>query len=221
MVPPPLSPRQSARGNRRCIRWREWRWASPYIHPFSSDPAPALWDWKPAHQFLPSGEKARHSACLPLRRWTWRTRWAFVKLIVCSSMLWTNIIIKGAEHNQLSKEKRRGWLCFSPLQYIPIPPGTLRGVCPCLWSRSAVPLLLRHGGDWDRGDRTWIWRMGVIDISSSERMAVRHRDVVPAHMKELGWIPILCLTPSPYPFPLVLRIHMRVRAVPILVLIER
>ncbi len=120
----------------------------------------ALWDWKPAQEFLPSGEKARRSACLPLRRWTWRTRWAFVKLIVCSSMLWTNIIIKGAEHNQLSKEKRRGWLCFSPLQYIPIPPGTLRGVCPCLCSRSAVPLLLRHGGDWDHGDRTWIWRTG-------------------------------------------------------------
>ncbi len=24
----------------------------------------------------------------------------------------------------------------------------------------AVPLLLRHGGDLDRGDRTWIWRTG-------------------------------------------------------------
>ncbi len=36
----------------------------------------------------------------------------------------------------------------------------------------------------------------------------------------LGWIPILCLTPSPYPLPLVLRVHVRVRAVPILILIE-
>ncbi len=42
-VPAPLRPKQSggcAHGNRRWIRWREWRWASPYLLPFPSDPAP-------------------------------------------------------------------------------------------------------------------------------------------------------------------------------------
>ncbi len=33
-----------ARGNRRWIRWGEWRRASPYLLPLPPDPAPALWE---------------------------------------------------------------------------------------------------------------------------------------------------------------------------------
>ncbi len=72
-VPVPLSPRRSggcACGNRRWIRWRERKWASPYLLPFPSDPTPALWVRKPALWFLPPRERARRSACLPPRRWT-------------------------------------------------------------------------------------------------------------------------------------------------------
>ncbi len=37
-----------------------------------------------------------------------------------------------------------GWLCSSPPYELAVP----------------VPLLLRHDGDFDRGDRTWIWWTG-------------------------------------------------------------
>ncbi len=98
-VPTPHSARRSggcARGNRRWIRWRGRRRASPYRLPFPSDTAPALWDWKSALQFLPTRESARRSACLPPRRWTWRTLMSFVSCsvctsIVCTSILWTRI----------------------------------------------------------------------------------------------------------------------------------
>ncbi len=94
VVPAPLSPRRSggcARRNRRWTRWREWRRASLYLLPFPSDPAPALWDWKPAPQFFPPRERARRSACLPPPRWTWRTSMSFVSCSVCTSILWTRI----------------------------------------------------------------------------------------------------------------------------------
>ncbi len=57
---------------------------------------------------------------------------------------------------QVTRKEKEGLIVLSPLQYVPLPPGTLQRVCPC--SRVPVPLLLRHGGDWDRGDHTWIWR---------------------------------------------------------------
>ncbi len=57
-VPALLPPRWSngcIRGDHRWIWWREWRWASPFLLPHPPDPAPALWDRKPALQFLPPG----------------------------------------------------------------------------------------------------------------------------------------------------------------------
>ncbi len=74
-------------GNRRWIRWREWRRVSPYLLPFPSDPAPALWDRKPAPRFFPP-----EKGLLPPRRWTWRTSMRFFsKLSVSTSILWINI----------------------------------------------------------------------------------------------------------------------------------
>ncbi len=92
-------------------------------------------------------------------------------MYVCTSMLWINIkqnkVIernisgeRSSQNTQLSLERKEGLIVFSPLQFIVLPPGTLRGVCPCLWSRGPVPLLLRHCGDWDHRDRAWIWWTG-------------------------------------------------------------
>ncbi len=120
---------------------------------------------------LPPGERARRSACPFPRRGTARMSMSFHKMYVCTSMLWINIkqnkVIernisgeRSSQNTQLSWERKEGLIMFSPLQFIVLLPGTLRGMCPCLWSRGRVPLLLRHCGDWDHGDRTWIWQMG-------------------------------------------------------------
>ncbi len=158
----PIMPRRSsgcARGSRRWIRRREWRRASLYLLPFSSIPAPALWDRKPAPRCLPSGEWARRSACLPPRRWTWRMSMNFRKAYCLHKHIVNeynykdrNISGERSSHSQLFWEKkRRCWLCFSPLQYIPLPPVMVRGVCPCLWSHGPVPLLLKiWRTDWRR-----------------------------------------------------------------------
>ncbi len=76
----PLLPRLSGGctcGVHRWIWLREWRRASPYLLPHPPDPAPALWDRKPALRFLPPGERARCSACLPPRRLMW---WASMRI---------------------------------------------------------------------------------------------------------------------------------------------
>ncbi len=142
----------------------------PHLLPFPSDPVPALWNRKPAPWFFPP-EKGLDAPPVFFRGgWLGGCRWAFTKRNVCKSILWINIkqnkvIEKNiseerSSHTQLSREKKEGLIVFSPLQYIALPPGTLRGVCLCLWSCSPVPLLLRHCGDWGDGDRTWIWLMG-------------------------------------------------------------
>ncbi len=117
-----------AHGNRRWIRWREWRRASPYLLPFPSDPAPALWD--PAHlAVLLPGERARCSACPFPRRGTGRMSMSFPKTYVCTSMLWINIkqnkVIErnisgeqSSQNTQLSWERKEGLIMFSPLQFI-------------------------------------------------------------------------------------------------------
>ncbi len=77
-------------------------------------------------------------------------RWAFIKQlhkhIVCISILWTNINIlssmsgERSSRSQLSRKKEKeGLIVLSPLQYVPLPPGTLRGVCLCLWSHGSGP----------------------------------------------------------------------------------
>ncbi len=51
-----------------------------------------------------------------------------------------NSAFLGSRARAVSKQRKKGdWLCFSPLQYVSLPPGTLRGVCPCLWSRRSGP----------------------------------------------------------------------------------
>ncbi len=139
-VPAPLPPRWSgrcARENHRWIRWKEWRWASPYLLPFPSDPAPTLWDRKPAPRFFPPEKGLDAPPVFFQGEGQGGRRWAFTKGNVCTRILWMNIkqnkviekkLIWGAElaHSALSR-KKEGLIVFSPLQLISLPPGTLRG----------------------------------------------------------------------------------------------
>ncbi len=141
VVPAPLSPRRSsgcARGNRRWIRWREWRRASPYLLPFPSDPAPTLWDRKPAPRFFPS-ERGLDAPPVFLRGGgRGGCRWAFVKQlhkhVVCISILWTNIIMSSMAL-AAALGKKRGADCAFPAAIRSAPAGH----CPCLWSRGSGP----------------------------------------------------------------------------------
>ncbi len=67
-----------ARGNRRWIRWKERRRVSPYLlsFPIRSNARSRGSEARPA--VLPPGERARRSACLSPRRWTWRMSMSFV-----------------------------------------------------------------------------------------------------------------------------------------------
>ncbi len=112
----PLLPRLSSgciRGVRRWIWWREWRWASPYLLPYPPDPAPALWDRKPALRFLPPGERARHSTYLPPPRLMWRASMRIRPLNRLSMRscwrwllaLWPSWTSTGLPRNRLNRRK--------------------------------------------------------------------------------------------------------------------
>ncbi len=77
-------------------------------------------------------------------------RWAFEKHIVCTSTLFAQPYYEWFHYDH--HVWGAGWLCFAPLHFVLLPPGMLRGVCPCQWSHGPVPLLLRHGSDWEHGD---------------------------------------------------------------------
>ncbi len=70
-------------------------------------------------------------------------RWAFEKHVVCTSTLFAQPYYELFHYDH--HVWGAGWLCFSPLHFVPLPQGMLRGVCPCQCSRDPVPLLLRHG----------------------------------------------------------------------------
>ncbi len=101
------------RGVHRWIWWREWRWASPYLFPYPPDPAPALWDRKPALRFLPPGERARHSAYLPPLRLMWRASMRIRPLNRLSMRrcwrwllaLWPSWTSTGLPRNRLNRRK--------------------------------------------------------------------------------------------------------------------
>ncbi len=52
----------------------------------------------------------------------------------------------GAQLVQSALSRKKRLIVLSPLQYVALPPGTLRGVCACDLA-VLVPLLLRNGGD--------------------------------------------------------------------------
>ncbi len=176
VVPAPLPPSRSGGcvcGNRRWIRWREWRRASPYLLSVPTDLAPALWDWKPAPRFFPP-EKGLDAPPVFFRGGgRGGCRWAFAKRNVCTSILWMNIkqnkVIKKnitgerSSHTQALEKKRRGWSCF-PLCNTLCSHRARSEECVCAYDLAVrsgpVLLLLRHCGDWDNGDRTWIWWTG-------------------------------------------------------------
>ncbi len=106
---------------------------------------------------LPPGERARRSTCPFPRRGTARMLMSFHKIYVCISMSWINIkqnkVIernisgeRSSQNTQLSRERKEGLIVFSPLQFIALPPGTLRGVSvPMIsWSGPATAEALRQ-----------------------------------------------------------------------------
>ncbi len=108
-------------------------------------------------------------------------------------MLWINIkqnkVIernisgeRSSKNTQLSRERKEGLIVFSPLQFIALPPGTLRGVCLWLWSHGPVPLLLRHCGDWV-----------VIDsVSSTQKCSGAGRLATPLGVSRAARLSVSC-----------------------------